>query len=230
MNAPTIHTDTQLETLKWIALGSMFIDHFGRLLLGHPDDGWVFAAGRLAFPLFCYVLALNLARDGDRVARAWRVARRLAIWAAVSVPPSIWARGEPWLLNVLATLSLGAVLCAVIAMQGRVVLRAAITVAVALASWYVEFGTAGVFLIPAIYLWATERRPEATILAMLLLSLTAWLNAMFGGGWAFAATLATAPLAWAIRSTAFGIGRHKLSFYIVYPAHLALIGALKAMA
>jgi hypothetical protein len=228
---PLGHSDAQLETLKWMALGSMFIDHFGRLLLGHPHDGWVFAAGRLAFPLFCYVLAINLARDGDaveRAARAWRVARRLALWAIVSVPPSIWARGEPWLLNVLATLALGAVLCAVVAMQGRVVLRTAITVAVAMASWYVEFGTAGVFLIPAIYLWATERKPEAAILAMLLLLLTAWLNAMFGGGWAFAATLATALLAWAVRRSPLPMPRYKAMFYIVYPAHLALIGALKA--
>jgi hypothetical protein len=222
-------TDGQLESIKWIAMASMFVDHFGRLLLGAPDDGWVFAVGRFAFPLFCLVLALNLAREGDRAARAWRTTRRLALWCLVAVPPSIWARGEPMLVNVLGTLALGALLCALIAMRGHVVLRLLAVVVVAAASWYVEFGTPGVFLIPAIYLWATERQWEAGTLAVLLLLLTGWLNAMFGGAVAMVATLAAVPLALAIRRVDWRIARHQLAFYLVYPAHLAFIGALKAV-
>jgi hypothetical protein len=52
-------TDGQLEALKWIALASMFLDHFGRHLLGWGQDTWVFALGRIAFPLFAWVLALT---------------------------------------------------------------------------------------------------------------------------------------------------------------------------
>jgi hypothetical protein len=227
-HVPMKLTDGQIESLKWIGLASMFVDHFGRLLLGHPDDGWVFALGRLAFPLFALVLALNLAREGDRVARAWRTARRLALWCLVAVPPSIWARGEPMLVNVLGTLALGALLCVLVAMRGQVVVRLVACGAVAFASWHVEFGTPGVFLIPAIFLWATERQWEAAALAALLLLLTGWLNAMFGGAAAFLATLATVPIAYAVSRLDWRVARYQFAFYLVYPAHLALIGALKA--
>ena len=61
---PLSFSDGQLEALKWIALASMFLDHFGRHLLGWGQETWVFALGRIAFPLFALVLALNLARAG----------------------------------------------------------------------------------------------------------------------------------------------------------------------
>src|SRR3954465_9533777 len=92
---PLSFTDGQPEALKWIALASMFLDHFGRHLIGYGQDTWVFALGRIAFPLFSLVLALNLSREGDPPARAARPALRLGAWCAVSVLPSIWARGEP---------------------------------------------------------------------------------------------------------------------------------------
>ena len=111
LSAPLGFTDGQVEALKWIGLGSMFCDHIGRHLLGMPHESWAFIAGRLAFPLFALVLALNLAREGDRAERCARTTVRLAVWGAVALLPSIWARGDPLMLNVLFTLSLGAAVC-----------------------------------------------------------------------------------------------------------------------
>src|SRR3954462_15638704 len=99
--APLGFSNGQLETVKWLALGSMFIDHIGRHLLGWPQESWVFAAGRLAFPCFAFVLGANLARAGDRAGRSARTAMRLLVWGAISVLPSIWARGDPQVFNVL---------------------------------------------------------------------------------------------------------------------------------
>lgn len=222
--------DGQLEALKWIGLASMFLDHFGRHLLGYGQDTWVFAFGRIAFPMFVLVLALNLAREGDRAARAARTARRLALWCAVSVLPSVWARGEPMLVNVLGTLALGAALCWTFASRGRIALRVAVCVAAAIASSFVEFGLAGVLLVPATYLWCTERRPDAALLVALLLLATTWLNASFGGLPALLGTLLFAPIALAVRQVPFPVPRLQLAFYLMYPLHLALIGALKWLA
>jgi hypothetical protein len=227
--APFGFTDGQLETLKWIALASMFVDHFGRLLLGHGVDGWVFAFGRIAFPVFAAVLALNLARPGDRAARALRTTRRLAFWCAISVLPSIWARGEPMLVNVLGTLALGAAACWLAAIHGHVVLRLLAIVGVGVASWYVEFGLAGVFLIPAIFIWCSEGQREAAAFAILMLLLTGWLNAAFGGAAAMAGTLACIPIAVATRLAPVRAPRLQLAFYLVYPLHLGLIGALNSL-
>lgn len=227
--APLGYADGQLEALKWVALASMFLDHFGRHLLGYGQDTWVFALGRIAFPLFAMVFALNLGREGDRAARAARSARRLAFWCAVSVIPSIMARGEPMLVNVLGTLALGAALCWSLASTAPVALRVAVCIAVALASWYVEFGLAGVFLMPAVFLWSTQRRPEAAMLALTLLLLTGWLNARFDGVPAMLGTLAGLPIAWSLRRLPVSMPRMQLAFYLVYPLHLLLIGVLKRM-
>lgn len=226
---PLGFNDGQLEALKWIALASMFLDHFGRHLLGWGQETWVFALGRIAFPLFALVLGLNLAREGDRAARAARTARRLALWCAVSVLPSIWARGEPMLVNVLGTLGLGAAVCWAIASPAQIFLRVAVCMAVAIASWWVEFGLAGVFLVPAIYLWCTQRQPEAALLAGVLFLLTVWLNTSFGGWPALLGTLSTLPIAWSMGRLPVRAPRLQFVFYLIYPIHLALIGALKAM-
>src|SRR4030095_2808788 len=220
-------SDGQLEALKWIALASMFLDHFGRHLLGWGQDTWVFALGRIAFPLFALVLALSLARAGVRAARAARTARRLALWCAVSVLPSIWARGEPSLVNVLGTLGLGAALCWAIASPAPMVWRAAVCLAATVGSRGVEFGLPGVFVIPAIYLWCTQRQPEAALLALVFFLLTVWLNTSFGGWPGLWGTLAVLPVGGGVGRLAVSVPRLQFAFYLVYPLHLALIGALK---
>jgi hypothetical protein len=220
-------TDAQLEALKWIALASMFIDHFGRHLLGVGHHSWVFAAGRVAFPLFAFVLAVNLARPGDRAGRAARSAVRLAFACAISQLPSIWARGEPELVNIFGTFALGAVLCWLFAAAGHIAWRALGCVAVATASHHVEFDLMGVFLVPAIYLWRAEGRRDAAALACVLFIAVALLNGSFGGAWGAGGTLMAIPLAMLVAQAPVGAPRLAMLFYAVYPIHLALIGALK---
>lgn len=221
-------TDGQLEGVKWVAMGFMFLDHFGRLLLGHGLDSWVFAASRVTFPLFAITLALNLAREGDRAGRSLRTALRLGLWCAVSIVPSVWARGEPWLINVLGTLALGAALCWAFASQGPAMPRIALVIAGAVAARFVEFDVPGVLLIPAVFLWASERRADAGVAALAALGVTTTLNAQFGGWPAAAGTLACLPVLAAARALPLQVPRLKLAFYLVYPVHLAIIGALKS--
>jgi hypothetical protein len=225
--APLGWTDGALELLKWIALASMFVDHFGRHWMGHPQDGWVFAAGRVAFPLFAVVLGLNLAREGDRPRRAARTAMRLALWCAIALLPSIWARGDPMVVNVLGTLGLGAAVCWAIDSDGAWPLRLLACMAVAAAALVVEFGVAGVFLAPAVYLAASRRDPGFAVLAAVLLGAVGWLNASFGGAPALAGTLAGIVLAVVLRRVPVRVPRAQWFFYVTYPLHLALIGALK---
>ena len=225
-------TDGQLEALKWVALTSMFLDHIGRLALGHGMDGWVFAGGRLAFPLFALVLGINLARVGSRRERAARIALRLGFWCAVSIVPSIWARGEPQVLNVLGTLGLGALLCALMAGScGAQAPRLSGVVRLALAGFalvaapHVEFGLAGVLLVPAVYLATTGRLELGAVLGATSLGMTAQLNADFGGWPALVGTLAAVPVAWIAQRLPLHVPRLRQSFYVIYPVHLALIGA-----
>jgi hypothetical protein len=225
--APLGFTDGQLEALKWLALGAMFTDHIGRHLLGLPEQSNAFLVGRLAFPLFALVLGLNLARDGDRALRSARTAVRLAGWGMVSVLPSIWARGQPEVINVLFTLALGAGLCWAADSETSVPVRVLACIAFAAVSWWVEFGVGGSLLVAAVYLFATRRDPGLGAMALLLLFATGWLNAFFAGWPAWWATVAALPLAVAFRWLPVGMPRWPLLFYAIYPLHLALIGALK---
>jgi len=153
---------------------------------------------------------------------------RLLGWGLVSVLPSIWARGDPQMLNVLITLGLGAALCWLLERPGAVPLRVAGCVGIAAVGWYAEFGIGGVFLVPAVYLACMQRDFGLVLLAALLLGATAALNAQFGGTAAFLATLAAVPLVAAVRTLPLAMPRWQLLFYATYPLHLALIGGLKS--
>lgn len=217
-------TDGQLEFVKWMALASMLLDHVGRLWLGHPATGWVFAGGRLAFPLFAMVLGINLARPGEQAARAARTARRLALWCAVAVVPSVLARGEPALVNVLGTLGLGAALCWALAASARPAVAWTVFAAALVASPHVEFGLAGVLLVPMAWLSQARRVAPAPWLVLLLVGLVGLLNQRSGGWPALAMTLAALPLLSLVRRLPVHAPRLGRAFYWFYPLHLGLIG------
>lgn len=94
------------EGLKLLACGTMLVDHWA-LLFG--KDLWFRALGRLAFPIYCFLISEGLAHTRNRR----RYFARLALMALVTepiydlafYPRSIW-QGQ----NVLFTLLLGGVL------------------------------------------------------------------------------------------------------------------------
>lgn len=223
-------TDGQLEGLKWIALASMLLDHVGRLWLDYPTRSWVFAGGRLAFPLFAIVLGINLARPGDQAARAARTARRLAFWCAVAVVPSVLARGHPLLVNVLGTLGLGAALCWAFAAPRGPALSLALCAVVLAASAHVEFGLAGVLLVPMAWLAQTRRAPEAPGMVVVLVALVGLLNQRSGGPAALALTLAAVPLVLLAQHLPWHAPRLGRAFYWFYPLHLGVIGLFRPVA
>ncbi|MBM5456634.1 conjugal transfer protein TraX [Pseudomonas sp. P66] len=57
MNSPR---SAGLDLLKWLAMVTMVADH---LRFIWPSANWLFVIGRLAFPLFCLAIAVNVARS-----------------------------------------------------------------------------------------------------------------------------------------------------------------------
>jgi hypothetical protein len=108
-------------------------------------------------------------------------------------------------------------------------LRALACVGIAAASWWVEFGVGGTFLVAAIYLYCTQRGGGLAFAAVLVLAATAWLNAHFGGWASFFGTMAALPLAWMVRQLPLPVPRWQNLFYVIYPVHLAVIGWLKTL-
>lgn len=208
-----------LELAKWVAIASMSLDHAGKIVV--PELGAeTHVLGRLAMPLFAFIVGVRLALSPQLVARYLRA---LLPWALVSQPVYVvvgngWSEG-----NALFTLLLG-----VVATWGidafrsgrRVAGAAAVGLALA-ASPAVEFGTLGVVLVPA-----------SALLARADVARAAWACGLLG----LAANLhgsvpplrladVSALLASAVAVASLHVGRPlprgpKHLFYAWYPAHL----------
>ncbi|MCR4999081.1 MAG: conjugal transfer protein TraX [Lachnospiraceae bacterium] len=88
-------------TLKWIAVITMIIDHFGASILeswlfrsAHPYQQWMVyadiairAIGRMAFPIFIFLMVEGLYHTRNR----WKYLGRLVLLAVISEIPFDWA-------------------------------------------------------------------------------------------------------------------------------------------
>ena len=91
------------QFLKWVAIITMTIDHVGAVL--YPELRILRFVGRIAFPLFAYLLVLGL--ENTRNVRNYLI--RLFVFAAISQVPFFLALDyAPFeLLNIFFTLGLG---------------------------------------------------------------------------------------------------------------------------
>jgi len=131
-------------TIKIIAITTMLIDHMGAMLF--PEAFWMRMIGRLAFPLFAWMIA-----QGFRYTRSRRhYLIRLLVFAVIcEVPFQLAFPGHG--SNVLWTLALGlTTICAWEAIEDRVLGAAAVLAcgiaALALKTDYDIYGVATVFL------------------------------------------------------------------------------------
>lgn len=203
--------DGSLEALKWTAAVLMVLDHVNRSLLGGAH-AFLYDLGRLAMPVFGFVLMYNLARPGASGAGVHgRVMRRLLVFGLLATPPCVGLAGW-WPLNVLLMLMLAT---GVVSLLERRRFAAAVLV-LALAGALVEFLWFGV--LACLGAWGYCRRPCAGSLALWALALCSlWLvNRNFSA-------LAALPLLWAAARIEVPIARRRWFFYAFYPGHLALI-------
>lgn len=210
-----------LEALKWIALICMLGDHIDAALFDRSLP-FLGELGRIAFPLFAYVLGANLAREVPQWESMYRrIATRLLVFALVATPFSAlaFARYDLLPLNVLFTLaaSVGLVWCI-----RRNDVRAAIVGSLVFlgAGAVVEFWWAGLLLVVAA--WAFHARPGAASYACALLALAGlwFVNQNFYA-------LAAVPVVWLVGMIAPRVPRYRWAFYVFYPAHLAVLALLR---
>ncbi len=96
-----------LDTIKWLAVISMVLDHLRYLW---PSADWLFVVGRLAFPLFCLAIAVNVVRlpRGSLICEAnTRYLAWLLVFSAISELPYRWVSGSATSASIMPTLMLG---------------------------------------------------------------------------------------------------------------------------
>jgi len=214
--------DGTLEGLKWLGVVLMTVDHVDKYLL-HESVPVMFAFGRLALPLFGFVLAYNLARPKTRENGTYtRSLGRLAVAGLVATVPFIALGGLGWgwwPLNVMWMLAAAVVVMHLSERGGKGALVLA-GLAFLVMGGFVEFWWPGIAL--CLGAWRYCKRPTWGSLAVWIGS-TAALFVINRNFWALAAI----PVILAATQIRLTVPRTRFAFYVYYPAHLCVLWAIR---
>lgn len=210
-----------IEALKWLALLLMTLDHLNRYLLGQLLPA-LSRFGRLAMPLFGFVLAYNLARPGAFALGVHRrVMQRLAV-AGLAATPVFFLLGHAangwWPLNVMFMLLAATAIIFLIEKGGNVAPAACLAI-FAFGGALVDFWWFGIAFCVCAW-WYCKATSKGALLACVLaaFALSAANDASF---W----TLAAVPLMLAAPHFDVKLPRVRFAFYAYYPLHLAVLAA-----
>lgn len=143
--------------IKYIAIGAMLTDHIG--LFFFPDITFLRDIGRIAFPLFAWLIANGAYHTKD----IRKYLSRLLLFALLSQIPFTLANqqiGSPlFYLNVFFTLFLGLLAIFGIKSNRNLVVQSSIVVACALVAnvIHADYGAAGILSIVAFYLFFNSK-------------------------------------------------------------------------
>ena len=209
--------------LKIIAMVSMLIDHMGYILF--PQYRWMRYVGRLAFPIFAFMIAEGCAHTRNRGKYLLRMAAfaavvQVALYVTlgslkqccfVTFSLSIltiyavdtYRKNKGFFSTVLAGLTLAALVYVCVLLPYR------------LTGFKVEYGILGVLLPVVIYMVPGKEGKVVAAAAMLVAMSGNWGSFQWFG-------LLALPLL-ALYNGNRGKARMKYLFYIFYPAHLVIL-------
>ena len=211
-------SDGTIEALKWLALVAMTLDHANKYLFDEKLPG-LFELGRIAMPLFGFVLAYNLARPRSLENGAYqRTLKRLALYGAAATPFFIGlghlADGW-WPLNIMFMLAVAAATMFLAEKGGGAGIVGAIVVFL-VGGAFVEFWWPALAFCLAAWWYCKTTSKTALVLWIVAASSLYIVNRNL---WAMAAM----PLILAAPLIDLHLPRCRQVFYNYYPAHLATL-------
>lgn len=219
------------DTLKWIAMITMFIDHIGAVVLEYIPQIELSSVtlvyyllryiGRLAFPIYCFLLVEGYIHTRNQM----RYLRDMLIFAAISeIPFEICFMTEvgTGFHNVYWTLAIGlAVMMALdYAKKNRFANNTWINLIVMIVGAFVaehmgcDYGAIGVLLIFILYQTRDDRAKQSVFGAIAMLYEI------------------TAPIAFVLTYFYNGerkIKKYKYVFYAFYPVHILLLYLIRCI-
>lgn len=220
--------------LKLLAVVTMLIDHMGFTLFPHAV--WMRAVGRLAFPIFCFLIAEGCAHTRDKK----RYAARLLLFAVLSeLPFNLMCSGQ-WLSwnyqNVLWTLLIGALVCWAMdwALKKRTPSAFVLTGAVMVAAYWLleltgtDYGGWGMLLVAAFYCARRCPYPQMAKMAIQAIGLVFFSIGVMGGRvtielWSLTALV---PIWMYNGQRGFSNKALQYGFYAFYPVHILILSVL----
>ncbi|KAB8191355.1 conjugal transfer protein TraX [Lysobacter maris] len=205
--------DSSIEFAKWIAFALMLVDHVNAVFMDRQGGVAIEVLGRMAMPVFAFVLAYNLSRPSVNFQR---VLRRLLLFGLVSMPAHAFLFGVvgPWPLNIMATFAVSVAVIMFLRSGDRLSAIALFLVG----SCLVEYWHAGTGLVVAFWLFLQGSRLgfPAIVAAFGALCL------VNGNAWALFAF----PLLHIVRLSPVAISRSRWAFWMAYPLHLSVLAVL----
>ena len=219
--------------LKLIAACTMFIDHMGYTLF--PGVVWLRCIGRVAFPLFCFLIAEGCVHTHDRK----EYALRLFAFALLSEIPfnlmTGWAVWNPYDQNVLWTLLAGAAVCWLMdgALKRRTAPAFVLTGAAMVAAFWLlevfctDYGGWSMLLVAMFY--GVRRAPygQAAKMAAQAVGLAFFCIGVMGGVtielWALTALV---PIWLYNGQRGFSHKAVQYGFYAFYPLHILILSLI----
>lgn len=234
--------------LKWIAIICMLIDHVGAVLVEPIVMGSVYpqmlttkqwvnlyyilrGAGRIAFPIFCFLLVEGFAHTRNRL----KYLRNLCIFAVISeVPFDLGIARVPFTLqyqNVFCTLALGLIAIWVIEYietkcierniasktSEWISLLPALVIAIVAEGANTDYGAVGILVICIFYRYR-QKKTLGAMIVWVILTLFSWLEVF------------CLPSVLTIKLYNGERGRqHKYFFYVFYPLHLIILYAISKL-
>ena len=222
--APIVIADGALEALKWLGIVLMTIDHINKYLNG-GHSALMFDMGRIALPLFGFVLAYNLCRPGALTNGAFkRVSTRLFVWGCIATIPFVAIHGSNdygWPLNILFTLLVSTLVIWLLELRNPK-LMIAILPLFSFASMLPEFWHFGTASTIAAWYFCKNPRVSSLVIWIATLAALAIINKNFYA-------LLVIPLVYASQYVRLPVPRSGLVFYLFYPVHLAAIWITQAI-
>ncbi len=206
-----------MEAVKWLALVSMTIDHANRFFF-HPPFSSAYCIGRLAMPLFAFILAYNLARPNALShGLHLRVMSRLLIFGVLATPAYMTMRHLQLIypLNIMFSLAVSTAAIYFYELGGYLKKTIALWIVV-IGGFFVEYNWVGIGL--CLLSWFLCRNPSIPVLGAWLLSY-ALLVQRNGNSWA----LLTIPILLLATKIDLKIPRIRYIFYVFYPLHLTIL-------
>ena len=220
--------------LKLIAICTMLIDHMGYTLF--PGVMWLRCVGRVAFPIFCFLIAGGCVYTHDRK----KYAARLLVFALLSeIPYNLMNSGmiwDPYDQNVLWTLLTGALVCWLIdwALKKCTPLSFVLTGAAMVAAYWLleafrtDYGGWGMLLVAAFY--GVHRAPSGAVVKMIAqaFGLAFFSLGVMGGYLSIElwSLVSLAPIWLYNGQRGFSHKAVQYGFYAFYPVHILVLSLI----
>ena len=220
--------------LKLIAICTMLIDHMGYTLF--PGVMWLRCVGRVAFPIFCFLIAEGCVYTHDRK----KYAARLLVFALLSeIPYNLMNSGmiwDPYDQNVLWTLLTGALVCWLMdwALKKCTPLSFVLTGAAMVAAYWLleafrtDYGGWGMLLVAAFY--GVHRAPSGAVVKMIAqaFGLAFFSLGVMGGYLSIElwSLVSLAPIWLYNGQRGFSHKAVQYGFYAFYPVHILILSLI----